>query len=313
MAVLFTIASSFAASATPAAADAPLAWDWSRSHRYYIETHVALPTWVWLGTPFNRQARTTGFELRLVTTCGDAEVERSKVAEVNCPIEDVSLSARGLPQEEGLLQPILEELDAALTGSVVQLQIHADGRLVNVDLEDALDRRNRRSGRINETLRLVVSRAFAGLDLVVPEGDEDTWVQYRSWLMRAPSSAGSSGGLELVNRKIDQTGAYVLVQSAGRGLIVPNSEIDRYDARMTSETWFDVATGRMTDRTWTVIAGPTASSFIAQGAAGYPYTQRGRLVALTEGQKWDVGESRELPAGEGPSAIQGGSGYGGSL
>jgi hypothetical protein len=300
MSMLFALATGLSAHA----AQAPFSWDWSRQHRYYLETQVELPTFVWLGTPFNKQARVTAFDLRLVTNCGDAEVETRKIAEVRCEIETVSLSARGMPQEHGLLQPILDELDVALSDSVVQLQLHSDGRVMNIDLEDALDRRNRRVGRINETLRLLFSRAFAGFDLALPEDPDETWVQYSSWLMRAPAFGGSAGGMELVNRTIDRSGNSVLVQSGGRGLIVPATGFDRFDARLASETWFDLGSGRMTDRTWTVLAAPTASSFIAQGTAGYPYTQRGRLVALGMNDSWDVGDSVELSPSASPSAFQ---------
>ncbi|MEQ1501757.1 MAG: hypothetical protein ABMB14_05980 [Myxococcota bacterium] len=273
-------------------------WDWSRTHRFYLESQVQLPLVMWLATPFNHQARTTGFDLRIVTTCADAQVETRRTVQVDCRLDDVALSAAGLVQEEGLLQPILTELDEALTGSVVQLQMHADGRIANIDLEGGLDRRNNRVGQINENLRLVVSRAFAGLDLGLPESSDDAaWVQYQSWLMRTPSADGSSGGSQIVHRVTARDGAFATIDSGGRGIIVPGEGENKYDTRFTSHTAFDLRTGRISDRTWTIIGGPTSSSSIAFGAAGYPYIQQGRVVALTGDRTWDVGPSEELPAG----------------
>jgi hypothetical protein len=279
-------------------------WDWSRTHRFYLESHVQLPVVMWLATPYNHQARITAFDVRLVTTCANAQVLTKHTVEVNCSIDDVALSAAGLPQEAGLLQPILVELDEMLSGATVQLQMNDDGKLGNISL-DGLKRRNNRSGWINENLRLIVSRAYAGLDLNLPQDEENSWPQYESWLMRAPAVDGSSGGTELVHREIAREGSFSTIVTGGRGVIVVGEGANKYDTRMVGETRFDLRTGRIADRVWTVVGGPTASSVIAFGAAGYPYLQQGRLVALTEAEPWDVGQSEELhEVASFPTAIQ---------
>jgi hypothetical protein len=280
-------------------------WDWTRTHRFYIESQVHLPLYMWLGTPNNHQARVTSFDLRLVTTCADAAIETKHVVEVTCTLDDVALSAAAYPADEGLVQKILDVVDQDLTGAQVQLQMHDDGRLSNIDLE-GLDRRNPRAGRINENLRQIVTRAFAGLDFELPTDHELAWPQYQAWLMRAPSSTGSSGGAEVVHREIDRADGFVHVMSAGRGVIYPGEGVNKYDTRMTSDSMFDLRTGRLADRTWTVVGGPTASSLIAQGAAGYPYLQRGRVVALPIAENMDVGDSVELETDAAQTAIQAG-------
>jgi hypothetical protein len=211
--------------------------------------------------------------------------------------------------EEGLLQPIVEGLDEILTGAVVQLVVRPDGRVVNLDLEN-VSRRNNRVGVINENLRLVLFRAFAGLDLQLPEsGEGGNWPQYGAWLMAAPSTNGSAGTSEIVHSVVDRGPGGVTILSGGRGLIVPGGGENLYEARMWGKAVFDPRTGRLLDRTWTVVGGPTASSFIAFGAAGYPYVQHGRVVALTGDETWDVGQSVELPPGEAAqTAIQQGPG-----
>src|SRR5262245_1444532 len=100
MTLLVTLASLSAPSF--AADNEVLGWDWSRTHRFAIESQVQLPLFMWFETPNNHQARVTAFDLRLVTTCGNAQVETKRVVEVDCSIDDLSLSAAGMPQERGL-------------------------------------------------------------------------------------------------------------------------------------------------------------------------------------------------------------------
>lgn len=288
----------FVVAAAHAEGSPELAWDWSRVQRFYLESQVRLPLVMWLATPFNQQARATAFEIRLVTTCGPGVELTRDTVEVLCTLDDVGLLASGMTQEEGLLQPIVEGLDEILTGAVVQLVVRPDGRVANIDLEN-VTRRNNRVGVINENLRLVVSRAFAGLDLLLPESsDSGNWPQYGAWLMAAPSSNGSAGTSEIVHSIVDRGPGGVSVVSGGRGLIVPGGGDNLYEARMTGRAVFDGRNGRLLDRNWTVIAGPSASALIAFGGAGYPYVQHGRVVALSGDETWDVGQSGELPPGE---------------
>ncbi len=279
-------------------------WDWSQPHRYFIQTQVQLPEMIWLAARVNKQARVDLFDLRLVTQCSPGEPLSRNKWEVICTIEDIALSAEALPQEEGLVQPIVEELDERMTGAKVQLQIRGDGRMVNIDLED-VERVNRRFGGINENLRLILTRGFAGLDLPLPEGPERGWYQHSSWIMRAPAADGSVGSSEIVHRVIGESGDIVTIGTSGRAVILPGDGRNKYDTRMGGEATFDRRTGQMLERSWSMAGGPTASSLIAQGTEGYPYLQQGHIVALSEDQSWDVGESLEIKAkGPGQSAIQ---------
>lgn len=298
----------FAAEGTPAAGSAassePVTWDWTASRRYLLETQVHLPLFMWFVTPYNHQARVTAFDLRMISTCAPGEPLGRKRYEVVCTLDDVALSAAGMEQEEGLLQPILDELDEILTGAAVQLQVRPDGRLANIDLED-VDRRNQRVGRMNENLRLVVSRAFAGFDLPLPVGAENAWPQYDVWLMRAPSADGSTGASEIVHAVRERSGGLMWLESGGRGTIFPGEGENKYDASFSGTAVFDTVGHRLVERTWMVAGTPTASSSIALGTEGYPYLQQGRIQLLSEGQSWDVGPSRELtPAEAAQTAIQ---------
>lgn len=290
----------------------PPRWDWTQPHRYYLESQVRLPLFMWFKTPFNQQARVTAFEVRVVTSCQPGVPAGRGSLQVWCSLDDVSLAASAMEADEGLLEPIVGELDDLLTGAAVQLVVRPDGRLVGLDLEE-VDRRNQRVGLLTENLRLVLSRAFAGLDLELPAADDAAWPQYGAWLMRVPSARGSTGLTEVVHRVTASDGGLLTIASGGRGTIVHEEPAslgvferdvagygveNRYDTRMTGTAAFDARTGRLLDREWLVVGVPTASSWISIGAAGYPYIQHGRVVALGAEQAWDVGESRELPPGE---------------
>ncbi len=281
----------------------PPRWDFSRTNRYYLETNVQLPIMMWWMAEYNKQARVDYFELEIVTECAPGVRETRRTWEVMCIIEDLAVRAAPLPQEAGIVAHIVEDIDRRLTGARVQLQIRDDGRITNIDLED-VGRRNRRFGRINENMRLVLTRAFSGLDQPLPAGDEEGWIQHSSWIMRAPAADGSSGSSEIVHKIVDRTGSVLTIAAGGRGMIVPGEGINKYDARFTSEATFDARTGRLLDRTWTLVGGPTASSLIASGTEGFPYLQRGRIVALSEGQSWEIGETAELEPRASQTAIQ---------
>ncbi len=272
-------------------------------HRYFLQSVVQLPTFLWFATPFNQQARATAFDLRLVLDCDAGVPLTRRTVEVLCTLESVGLSASGMEQEAGLLQPILTELDAILTGSDVQLQVR-DNQVVNVDLE--VYRRNNRVGRLNENMRLVLSRAIAGLDLTLPPDDTvDVWPEYGSMLAWIPAANGTSGTSEILYKVVDRGASMWSIVYGGTALIQPGEGFNRYDARISGDLVLDVRTRRLLDRTWLVVATPTPSSVIAQGTAGYPYLQQGRLVALEADQPWDVGDSREVPPSEfAPTAIQ---------
>ncbi len=288
---------------------ATLSWDWSKPHRWYVENHVQLPLFMWFQTPFNKQARVNAFDVRAVVQCPAAEQVTGKVWEMSCTIEDWSLSAEALPQDEHLLQPILDELDQLVTGAQAQLQVRADGRLVNLDLEGVY-RQNQRGGEVIETLRLVLGRAFAALDLETSKKGEDTWMENTPWLVYLPVSNGTAGLVQVVHQVTGTQGHLVDFRSAGQGVMEqPGDEngglVNRFDTRLEGTATWDTRQMRLLERQWALLGTPTSSSAIASGTAGYPYVQGGRLIALTEGQTRDVGPSKVVPQGEiGQTAIQ---------
>lgn len=314
-AVLTTAALATAALAYtgPAAAengDGPteLAWNWDEPRRIYIEAEVLTPQPIWFTAEFNKEQRAIAFQVRAVLACGGGEVERKRVREVLCAIEDIGVQAAGMPAKEGLLQPILEELDDRLSESQAQLQVRVDGRIVNLDME-GLDRRNRRVGAMNENLRLVMSRALAGLDLEFPDSSvslDEVWPQYHNWVMQAPSAVGTSGMSELLHklREVRPDGT-VLIETGGRGMIIPGETTNKYDTKVVAFAIFDPEEGFLVERTWAATGIPTASSGSNEGGAGLHYIQRGRMKLLGPDEQVDVGETAEVsPPGVAPTTLQ---------
>ncbi len=281
-----------------------MTWDYTAPQRFGMKTDVVLPELIWLASGFNKQARVREFSLGFIADCTAGHVAKRRT-ELNCVLTDFGIQAMSLPQEEGLLEPILGEIDSRLTGATVQLQVNRDGSLRNIDL-DGLTRLNRRFGRINENLRLVLTRAFAGLDLPLPDrSPEAGWIQSRSWIVSAPASQGTASVAQIAHKVIGEDGDRVFLASAGRGLISPREGENKYDLRFQSQATLDTKKGRMVERTWTMAGGPTPSSMVAQGFEGYPYLQRGQIVALGAEDEWDVVSTKEVrPTNRGPSALQ---------
>lgn len=308
LSLLLGLTSASTGSIAQEAANVTVAFDWGDQahHRWYMETEVVLPRFMWFKADFNKQARVSAFQVRMVVDCGHGVPLNKKTYEVECVIEDIGLSGSALPVEVGLLQPILDEADAGLTGATIQLQVKSNGRVSNVDLFGT-DDRNRREREMHENLRLVLVRALAGLDIQVPRnGDVSAaWGQYDNLLFSAPAAVGTQGSSETVHQLSQDTGEALVFRSAGQGMVVPDAGYDNYACRYEGVWVFHRKYNIVTEHTWTVIGDPTASSGISEGVEGIPYAQRGRLQYLAAGQTMDVGESMEMhPPGVQPSTLQ---------
>lgn len=277
-----------------------LRWKWGEPQRFYVETEVHLPVPMWFTAVRNKEARVVAYLVRAVLDCDDARPELKHSWEVVCDVEDVALSAVGLRPGVEPLQLVLDELDERLSGAAMQLQVHEDGRVLNIDIE-GLDRPRRRVGLMNERLRLVMSRAIAGLDLqvpVTPVGVGSQWPQYRTWFMTAPSDRGTAGAAEVLHHVDDVfPDGRLLITTVGRGVIVPAGGNDKYDTELVSWSVFDPATGFLTERAWGAAGVATPSSPVSYALAELPYDQRGRIRRLAPGEQVDVGESLVIDLG----------------
>ncbi len=205
---------------------APMEWRWApdTTHRWYLESEVVLPGFMWLNASANRDGRVSAFQVRAVLQCRVADELGRRGWDLDCVLHDVSLSAVPLPGDEGTLAPILAEHDALLTGASVELGMRRDGRLSRVDLAPPRAD-SRRQNRTHENLRLVVARALAGLDMQLPrDGSGDApWLQMQSPLAQVPTSTGSRGAVDIVHERVEERGPWTVVRSAGAGTIVAES------------------------------------------------------------------------------------------
>jgi hypothetical protein len=286
--------------APPTLATEGLTWRFDDTHRYYIEADVRLGTAMVFRAATNQQVRMGEFRIRLVTTCR-AEVATKRSWDLLCSVDDIALRGTPLTSERGRAQSVLEEYDQNLTGSLVQLTLTADGRVKDVDLE-GISKSRRRLSVIHETLRQIMSRTFAGLDLQLPRrGDDDgrAWVQVGSPTTSFPVNGGTFGAIDIVHAVNATAGDLVEVHSVGKGVLIPTDSSTGEDGggawTTTVQGWarFDTALGQMAERHYLVVATPTAGNGAAVGG-NVQYTQAVTLQRVTDGTAPTVGESGEL-------------------
>jgi len=279
-------------------------WDWDQPQRFYVETEVTLPQFMWFVAEKNKTARMIGFQLRSVLSCiGGPEKRSGRKRRVRCLVNDVSLSGASLPGDQDIVQPILDEYDGLLTGSVLDLVVRTDGRVTDVNLT-GIPAWNLRTRSRRETLRLISRFLVAGMEVPLSKRDGDPlWISSQALLCTMPSTFGTAGPAEGVHRA-SILGEQIEIITNGRGMMISGDGANTYTCDFAAHTLFDPALG-VDERTWTMRAEPTPGSPIVMGAAGYPFLQRGSLRRLGATETVDVGETTALvPNRDVPSALQ---------
>lgn len=288
-------------SSSVAWATSGLAWKWEpgEERRYFMEAELLLPDLVVLSQAKNTSVRASELTLTLITTCALHPPVGKKAFDLLCSIDDVRLVAAPVRSDAGRLIPVLDELDASLLKSQVQVTMTWDGRVRTVSLE-GLEDRLRRMRVMEETLRLVVQRAFAGLDLRMPKkgDDEDSpWEDSSSLSLGFVTMFGSYGKGLVYHGVVDTEGDVVRIESQGGGIMMPGTDQtivtpdgssvsrarDSFEMVHRGEARFDVAKGLVLERIYQVSGVPTSSSQIAEGAAGVSYVQNIRVRYMADG------------------------------
>jgi len=196
-------------------------WDHTR---WFVEAELMLP----FGTPFaaerNESFISYAFQLRAIVGCEkDARLSGSKW-EVGCKIEDLGIRATThnrsrSERDRAMVQRVLDEIDAKLTGVAVQMQVDKKGGVTNFDLE-GIQSDNLRERQIQESLRQVLSRVMAGFHLRIPDHAQRSgqWVEMNSELMDMPSLSASRGSTTLVH-VVSPYKENQLVQTVGEGSV----------------------------------------------------------------------------------------------
>lgn len=268
-------------------------WD---DTRWMITTELGLPVPLTLTKDEVDEFQASLLQIRAIFNCSKEWKLSRKKFEVNCEIEDFGMKAamdhrRLKPSRIAKAQGVLDEIDAKLTGAAVQLQVAADGRVLNVDLE-GLPRQNRRQSAAQETLRVVLGRLIAGYNLKMQRFNqlhEGKWIEYNSSLMSLPVEGRALGSNMLVHY-LNRYKGHVLVQSIGKGSTqltyeraqVPgqrggvSQQVMTYDLDLIGVSIFDDQEGFMTERVWAVNGKTTGSTYFQDRY----YFHAGRVTLL---------------------------------
>lgn len=284
----------------PAAAADGLLWRWPEGEvrRYHIKADVRLSEWLVLRKEANSDLRLAQFLVGVNTSCSPVARVGKRAWELDCKIDDVQFIGATTRADSGKLLPILDELDDKLVGASMQIIFGEDGRIRNVGLE-GVDKSWRRAILMQETMRLMLTRAFASLELQLPKkGDAKgrSWKQKGGHVMAFPSPYGTMGLAETTHQVSKTKDGLVQIASKGRGVVGPGEMItvrpgeperpkNLYDLRIEGVATFDTTSGTLVERQYLVQGEPTASSVIAEGGGGVHYVQAVRLVHVPAGQE----------------------------
>jgi hypothetical protein len=300
-------------------------WDHTR---WLVAAELILPLGVGFAAEEDEAFVSYAFQVRAIVACEKDGRETKNVWEVSCTVEDVGLLVSAYRRAERerdreLVQRVLDQIDAKLTGMDVQMQVDRNGGITDVDLE-GVTTDNERDRGIQESLRQVMGRVMAGFHLRIPDHAQrdGQWIETHSELMDLPSLTASRGSTMLVHVVSPYAGAR-LVQTIGQGttavhmivqdkggqagspfeqvsnadaalLSVSGAETElemMYDMSATGVAMFDQETGIMTERVWAVHGIPTASGDVFSGP---PYRNVGRLALLGQADRPDVGPSKQV-------------------
>ena len=219
---------------------------------------------------------------------------------MGCRIEDIGVQAIVNENKKwSHSQDVLDEIDAKLTGARVQLQVRDNGRVTNIDLEDAPIPRNQRERQVHEALRQVLTRIVVGFDMKLRKANflaTGQWVENRSALLSMPSTTltPASG---LVVHQLNGYKGHLVVQTKGEGQIIVDLNDGtsvNYLSELSGVSIYDEENGYMTERVWSLVARQTASSFQEYGSTNANYSHSGLLRMLGEDEKVDVGPTQEV-------------------
>lgn len=215
-------------------------WDHTR---WLVQSELILPMGAVFASDTNQSFVSHAFQVRAVIGCEkDAKLSKKKW-EVSCEIEDIGILASSYrrwkrEKDRELVQNVLDEIDAKLTGLEVQMQVDVKGGITNFDLE-GLRTDNQRERLIQESLRQVTSRVMAGFHLRIPDHAQrgGQFIEYNSELMDLPSLTASRGSTTLVH-VVSMYKGDPLVQTIGEGTVsvnLPGSSTDPFSTSNLSD------------------------------------------------------------------------------
>lgn len=270
---------------------------WER--RWYVETEVNFlePQVEYARVVHEMRVKT--LQVRAVLDCGIDFVLGPGSREVSCTVEDIALVAAPVlpaPSDPALL----DEIDADLTGAVVQLQVRESGKVPNVDLEGIATGNPREVAR-REHLRQIMSRVILPFHLQMEEVVRDgmQWYEYNSLLFQLPTQQWSRGTRLWVGGTATHGGStmahflngidpeHFVIQSIGEATVVNPHSGNMVALEMHGVSLVQRDTGILSERVWVVRGGQTASSL--RNLSGRGWYHAGALRMLGQTEQVDVG------------------------
>lgn len=195
-------------------------WD---DTRWYIQTEMILPVPVAFARDFNWSFASYAFQIRSIVDCKQTNRMSKKRIEVDCSIEDIGILASTQRRQKGdqdrkIVQAVLDEVDSKMTGLKVQMQTDFKGGLLNMDIE-GLTTSNIRQRAIQETIRQILMRVFAGFHLRIPDHAQrdGKYNEKGSQIMQMPSTTASQGSSIITHNVAVRPDGLQIVQSRGKG------------------------------------------------------------------------------------------------
>ena len=268
-------------------AQGPLTLGWSKGQsRYHLESLVDTPRTMLHQGVNSLEARATKQLIIGDFDCTGAP--KGKRWQVDCVVQSVSFQGVAIPGDEAALGKILEDYTARLDGKTVQLMVTADGRITSLDLL-GVEKTDKRSGIIEDTIRMLMRRLFAPLDVQLPK---DGLSKGKPWRQKGAPLAmelltrfGTAGGSRLEHSVASTSGSLIQIESTGRGSVTPGEALEAGTSSMmkietTGTGRFDSDAGRFVWREIQTSATFTVSAYSAgMGSVDYSHKGSAALVA----------------------------------
>ena len=149
-------------------ADRP-AWSWPEGERrrYYLESHGIVPNILPLYAPRNHITRFSRYEVAAVAVCSASNKKLGRQQDVRCDLEDFALRITPMKQDAHQAEPTLSQLEEIHEGLWAQMTFKDNGTLISFDIEGLPDV-TERDRLVQQDMRLVLQRAFVGLQIAMP-------------------------------------------------------------------------------------------------------------------------------------------------
>ncbi|MEQ1506468.1 MAG: hypothetical protein ABMB14_29845 [Myxococcota bacterium] len=255
---------------------------WDRT-RWFVQDQMVLPSGIALASDENRSFRSHALQVRAIVACDkDAKLTGHRW-EVSCAIEDIGILATTAdgwaPGPQARVQQVLDEIDARLGDSKVQMQVTDVGAITDFDVEGVRSD-NLRERQIQETFRTIVSQLMAGFHLQIPDHAQRTgqWLENHTELMDIPSLTAARGSTTVVHQTSDWKGNR-LVQTAGKGMVavaIPYRGDDPFNQSMLiaadggDSTAQNLANGPIGEAGREAVLHPALPEALAQKAVRFP-------------------------------------------